>query len=89
MNASNERSEMSATRKAERRRQSRDVIYDAATKFASTLLTIVTPAEDVVVDEVILRDMADKVMQESSIMALTLWDSIDDRIEEQPDQTNE
>jgi hypothetical protein len=69
-------------RQYERRKNSRAEIYSVAGKIAATLLTRINAAE--VMDKEAIQALADKVVMEASIMALCLWDEIDDQIEDGP-----
>jgi hypothetical protein len=64
-----------AARQDERRRKSQEDIYKLAGQFAVTLLTRIKSVETT--DEA-LEDLTFKLADESSCMALTLWDLIDD-----------
>lgn len=69
-----------AARQDERRKQSRGAIYSVAGRIAATLLTRINAAE--VMDKEGINALAEKVVMEASIMALCLWDEIDDQIED-------
>ena len=73
---------LAAARQNERRKDSRAEIYNVAGKIAATLLTRINAAD--AMDEETIQELANKVVMEASIMALCLWDEIDDHIEGLP-----